>query len=184
MAKTKFPFEQAIAIAQSIEQILAPACDRIIIAGSLRRQRPAVGDIEILYIPKYREIREGLFDTALVNEADEILTRLLDERCITKRRNEKGSEMWGDKNKFARHEASGIPVDFFSACEACWFNYLVCRTGPSESNIRIAAKAKDRRWKWRPYGSGFQSGQQHWHVSSEREVFDFLELPYLEPKDR
>jgi DNA polymerase/3'-5' exonuclease PolX len=89
-----------------------------------------------------------------------------------------------------RHVASGIPVDLFATTEACWHNYLVCRTGPAESNIRIAAAAKARGWKWNPYGEGFSRGgplagpEEARALRSEREVFEFVGLPYTEPEER
>ncbi len=84
--------------------------------------------------------------------------------------------MWGEKNKLAVHVASGVPVDLFAATEANWFNYLVCRTGPGESNIAIASAAKAMGWQWHPYGTGFSRpvglGTEGRAVASEREVFE------------
>lgn len=43
-------------------------------------------------------------------------------------------------------------------------------------------------WKWRPYASGFSKqtlGGEEWHpVTSEREVFEFVGLPFKEPWER
>jgi DNA polymerase/3'-5' exonuclease PolX len=39
-------------IADRVRDLLAPHCDRIEIAGSIRRQKADVGDIEIVAIPK------------------------------------------------------------------------------------------------------------------------------------
>lgn len=49
----KRPYEQALPVAQEIVGKLRPYCHSIEIAGSLRRQRPLVGDIEIVAMPKY-----------------------------------------------------------------------------------------------------------------------------------
>ncbi len=46
------PFEKALEIAKSMMEDLQPYCERIQIAGSLRRRRPEVGDIEMVAIPK------------------------------------------------------------------------------------------------------------------------------------
>ncbi|MBU2597552.1 MAG: hypothetical protein KJ757_08345 [Planctomycetes bacterium] len=45
--------QKAKAIAEELKSLLEPACERITIAGSIRRQKPDVGDIELLCIPKY-----------------------------------------------------------------------------------------------------------------------------------
>ena len=48
----KIPLSKAKKWADRIVEILAPHCDRIEIAGSIRRQKPTIGDIEIVCIPK------------------------------------------------------------------------------------------------------------------------------------
>ena len=84
-----------------------------------------------------------------------------------------------------RHVPSGIPVDLFATTEACWFNYLVCRTGGADNNLAICFAAQRAGWKWTPYGPGFTRGSGEVHlVRSEREVFEFVGLPYLEPEQR
>ena len=52
MNKQKLPLAQARQIAESVIVRLEPYCERIEIAGSIRRQKPEVGDIEIVAIPK------------------------------------------------------------------------------------------------------------------------------------
>jgi DNA polymerase/3'-5' exonuclease PolX len=47
----KRPYAQMMTIARAVVERLRPACQRIEIAGSLRRHRPMVGDIEICAIP-------------------------------------------------------------------------------------------------------------------------------------
>jgi len=85
----------------------------------------------------------------------------------------------------AVHVGSGIPVDFFTATEENWFNYLVCRTGSAENNIEIAKAAQAKGWMWQPYGKGFIDKSGEWHQpKSEEEVFTLVGLPYLAPKDR
>jgi len=47
-----FATEVARTVAQKIVEELRPACDRIEIAGSLRRGNPAVHDIDLVLLPK------------------------------------------------------------------------------------------------------------------------------------
>ena len=186
--KPKFKRSQAWTVAKLACDFLRPFTERLIVAGSLRRRKPEVGDVEILYIPKFSTEPEGLFDTRSVNTVDRKLEEMLQVGTICKRLTVRGSETWGDKNKLAVHAASGIPVDFFAATEASWFNYLVCRTGGAENNKRIATAAQAKGWMWNPYGPGFSRvsglGKETFTVHSERDVFDFVGLPYLEPWER
>ncbi len=50
--KTKVLLETAERIAQKYIEQLSPQCERIEIAGSIRRRKAAVGDIEIVAMPK------------------------------------------------------------------------------------------------------------------------------------
>ena len=50
--KTKRPYSQVLPIAESLVEKLRPACERIEIAGSLRREKAMVGDIEIVAVPR------------------------------------------------------------------------------------------------------------------------------------
>ena len=194
--KTKFPRAAALAVAKELCDALKPVTARLIVAGSLRRRKAEVGDVEILFVPTLEASRPkqfALLDWAgdpmvMINCAEVVLSGLLARGVLAKRKNVNGSAMWGEKNKLAVHVASGIPVDLFAATEDNWFNYLVCRTGPGESNIAIAIAAKDKGWMWNPYGIGFSRedglGRELHAVSSEREVFEFAGRPYKEPWDR
>ena len=183
--KPRFPRADAIAVARELVGFLTPAVNRLVIAGSLRRRRPAVGDVEVLYIPKFFTERDGLFDTRNVNMADLELETLLKACILRKRTTASGAEPWGPKNKFAVHTRTGIPVDLFQAAEANWWNYLVCRTGSADTNIRIASAAKAKGWTWKPYGAGFLDDHGAWRlVRSEQDVFTLAGLPYLEPWQR
>lgn len=185
-AKPRFPAHEALAVARELCAALRPVTERLIVAGSLRRRRLMVGDVEILFIPQFVQVPGDLFETAHASRADDVLNELLAAGVLAKRRNVNGTEMWGDKNKLAVHVASGIPVDLFAATELNWFNYLVCRTGPGESNIAIASAARRMGWQWHPYGAGFTKldGSDARRVASEREVFEFVGLPYREPWER
>jgi len=52
MSKKKLPLQQAQEEAQRIIELLSPDCERIEVAGSIRRKKPQVGDIELVAIPK------------------------------------------------------------------------------------------------------------------------------------
>lgn len=186
--KRKFPRAAAIAVAKEICNVLKPLCDRLVVAGSLRRRKMEVGDVEILYVPKIRMVKptdDFFAPPAPVNDVDSILISLLHVGILKKRLTMMGSETWGLKNKLAIHVKSGIPVDFFAAAEENWFNYLVCRTGGAQNNVEIASAAQRKGWKWHPYGAGFtdQHGGTHF-VMSEEEVFELAGLKYKQPWER
>lgn len=185
-AKPRFPHATGMKVAAEICRALKPACERLIVAGSLRRHKPRIGDLEILYIAK-TELRRDPFDmfgTITVDLAEETIATLEKSGILERRQNVKGSESYGPKNKLMRHCATGLPVDLFAATPLNWWNYLVCRTGPAESNMLICLAARARGWKWNPYGAGFSHEGEIRPMTSEAEVFEFVGLPYLKPESR
>lgn len=182
----KYPREVAIQAVREILEVFSPACLRVIVAGSLRRRKPQVGDAEILFIP-HTAVDTNLFgETTLVFDLTDKALELLEHRgVIAKRLNKNGYETWGPNNKLAVHVASGVPIDFFRATPENWFNYLVCRTGPAECNVAIASAARAKGLHWHPYGPGFSDNHgRAYAVASEQEVFALAGLTYREPWER
>lgn len=189
-------FENALArdVAQDFIDALSDSCERIQIAGSLRRRKPFVKDVEIVFVPKFRTgiaVRRDLFaplTAPKINLAELAIENLLRSGLIRKRQNVNGATAWGSKNKLALHGPSGIPVDLFTATPENFFNYLVCRTGGEQNNIQVASAAQARGWKWNPYGEGFSRakglGREIRAIHSEREVFEFVGIKYREPWKR
>jgi DNA polymerase/3'-5' exonuclease PolX len=192
-AKRKYPRADAIAVARELTRGLECGCVRLKVAGSLRRMKREVGDVELVYVPRWIEEADpaDLFGGGAklrVNVVDRVLGELLKLGVIEKRLNKVGRTAWGEANKLAVHVASGIPVDFFAATEENWWNYLVCRTGGAESNTAICLAAIDKGWKWNPYGEGFSRpsgiGREVRAMRSEEEVFAFVGMEYLPPAER
>lgn len=186
--KKRYPYADALAVAQSLKNAIAPFCTRIEICGSLRRKKREVGDIEILYVSKVGTRQADLLSTEEYSLANKFIDSLLALGEIAKRPSIRGFCAWGDKNRLGVHVASGIAVDFFATSEICWWNSLVCRTGGKDSNLLITTTAQRLGYSFEAYGSGFRSIQGdrggHHETTSERDVFEFISLPYLQPEDR
>jgi DNA polymerase/3'-5' exonuclease PolX len=185
--KQRYPLADARAVAADLCRALEPHCERITVAGSIRRQKPTVGDIELLFIPRFgsRVVAPELFPRHC-DLAALAIEELLRQQILSKRPNKNGGTAWGEKNKLAVHRPTGIPVDLFTATPHNWFNYLVCRTGGAENNRQIAMAAQARGWKWNPYGAGFErvAYYERFEVRAEEDVFQFVNLPYLAPEAR
>lgn len=167
---------KARGIAAQLVELLAPSCERIEIAGSIRRRKPEVGDIELLCIPRYGHGGTDALDLKL--------RRLIAIGTLTYRLNKKGSKVYGPKNKLLTHTPSGIGVDVFSTTAVCWPVALVVRTGSAEMNKRIANAALRRGLHFHAYGRGFSGPRGEIICRSEREVFEAVGLPYMEPWER
>lgn len=189
--KIKHPREAALAVARELTAALRGLCEpeRFIFAGSLRRLKPEVGDIEVVYVPRIEprpdksDLLQPLVATNLV---DAQLAEWLRAGVITKRVGPRGGSAWGAVNKLALHTASGIGVDLFQANKRNFWTLLVCRTGPAELNTRICMAAEELGEQWDPY-KGFldrRSKDLLFVPESEEALFQHVRLPFLEPKDR
>jgi DNA polymerase/3'-5' exonuclease PolX len=185
---TKQRWAAAIArkVGEELVAELTPRCQQVRIAGSLRRGKPDVGDIEILYVPRSGQVHKpGELFAQPGSLADELTDRWVDAGVLIKRPNSNGSTTWGGLNKLAIHAASHMPVDLFATTTERWFVSLVVRTGSAETNIRLAGNALRRGWKLHAYGAieRADTGEQFF-PTSEREVFELCGVQYLEPSAR
>lgn len=188
--KPRFPRADALNVAREMCRAIEPVSFHLLVAGSLRRRKPTVGDVEILFIPKTadRPDASDMFGKTIRTDLGaEVIDGLLASGVLTKRPKKDGTFTWGEAIKLAVHVPSGIPVDFFTARPANWVCLTVCRTGSAQTNERICNAAIARGWKWQPYGAGFEDRHTNRQVKicrTERDVFESVQLPYLEPWDR
>lgn len=168
--KQKFQLKHASEIAEDLLVQLAPHCTRIQIAGSIRRKKPQVGDIEILSIPKTQQT--GLFDDvqSTCYEVCKIINSF--------------EKIKGDPTaRYAqRVHPSGICIDFFLVNELNWGYQLAIRTGSAEFSFRLACR-------WTQLGYHGHNGFLHKDgkvipVREEIDLFNLLQLDWVEPEDR
>jgi len=163
--------EKASAIAKDLVYYLTPGVNRITIAGSIRRQKSQVGDIELLVIPR-------------ANYLDKILDDLMVQGILAMRLNKRGYRMYGPKNKLMVHLPSGMAVDLFSTTEANWGMALFVRTGPKEWNIRAMSRFRELGMQGHAYGGVTDEEGNEVDCPDEQSVFRLLGWPYVPPERR
>jgi DNA polymerase/3'-5' exonuclease PolX len=141
----RFPLTLAREVAERLEARLVPFCERIQIAGSIRRKKTQVKDIELVLIPKLELVATGLFE----EDADPCsavkleLDRMLAAGECEQRFNSEGRLIgWGERRQALVYE--GIPVDIFGVLPpAQWGVILMIRTGPADySKAMVTQKSK------------------------------------------
>jgi DNA polymerase/3'-5' exonuclease PolX len=167
--------------------MLQPFCERIQLAGSMRRKRALVGDIEVLCIPKFEQhTPPGEMFSQSTNMVNACITDFLQRGILSLRVKVDNTVANGDKLKLLKDTASGISLDLFITDPPSWFSILVCRTGGKDNNAAIATKAKAMGYRWMMGGEGFL----HLHtnritpIRSEEDVYSFVGMPYLKPEER
>ena len=125
--KVKYPLEKMQYLAEDFVRLLRPYCTRIEIAGSIRRKRSEVGDIEIVCIPKSLMVPSGdLLDPLKEVRVPGFVTII-----------ENYEKVKGDpaKGKYTqRILPGGIKCDIFIAERSNWGYILVLRTGGATFN--------------------------------------------------
>lgn len=122
-------------------------CNKIEIAGSVRRLKPMPGDIELVVEPAYQYPQATfLSETADrgINLFDAHLDTLLTQGVLEKRYDTKGHPRWGARAKLAVffYENKPVKVDIFSVIEpAEWGAIFAIRTGPGAFNKRLVQHA-------------------------------------------
>jgi DNA polymerase (family 10) len=155
--------------AAKVVEILAPMCEQIAVAGSIRRRRPQVGDIDLVIQPKAG--RRAEIKATCMAWKPMVLT---------------------DGNMNFLFILKSVQIDIFFADEAggdlfChpsnFGTLLVCRTGSKEFNVWLATEAKKNGVRWNPYRGVVCRGQV---VASakEEDVFAAIGVPFLDPKER
>ena len=182
----RWPYSEALAVAEELRDFLAGACKRIEIAGSLRRQREDVGDIELLCIPLELGLALG------VDTLDRAIQTLMVHDVLALRPDVKGRTTYGSQNKLMLHVLSGIGVDIFSTTTEHWGMAMVVRTGSAEFNIKMMARFRQLGFQGHAYPWNGK-GKQHGSISTpngeidcptEEDVFRVLGWQYIDPRER
>jgi len=160
--------EIADAIYQSLEKL--ESVQRIEIAGSLRRSKETIGDIDILIAAEEQHI-STLFDVFTGHErVTEILGR-------------------GDTKSSVR-TAEGRQVDLRIVKPDEFAAALMYFTGSKEHNVVMRSRARDRGMSLNEYGlfklnkQGETDWQQPQQVKSETDIYQKLELHFIPPELR
>ena len=190
----------AIRIARQLVSMLEDSCERIEIAGSIRRGKPRVKDIELVCLPKLLPVREGqadLFDESAgemtLNVLDEKLQGWLKRGMFRERPDKDGRTAWGPSLKRALYWE--VPVDIFSVlAPAQWGLIYMIRTGsgvgPEGSPLNGFGPAMLARWK-KVSGGGFsRGGCLHMPngvkvlTPEEEDVFRVCRMEWVPPEER
>ena len=179
--KTKMPYVEALAIAQDIVRILEPACERIEIAGSIRRKKTEVGDIEVVAIPTRIPIYD-LFGEE-IGEGLKLNDAIPSEWLCTKN---------GDKYKqfvlpCAASSPQGCNLDLFLVTPETWGVVFTLRTGNWEFSKRLVTKKQ--KGGYMPDYMACKDARLWSHgealdTPEEADVFKAIGRPWTEPEDR
>src|SRR5712691_4090084 len=125
--KHTYTLEEARSIAKFLTgPMLANFSERMMIVGSIRREREYVHDIDLVAIPKF-EMRETWFAPKSANVLHERVLELIHGGTFLPRVRKDGKTMVGEGVAFVSYE--GMPLDIYYATPETWGGLVLIRTG-------------------------------------------------------
>ena len=165
----RITLERAKRIAERVDRQLRPLSDKLIIAGSVRRRRPEIGDIEFVMLPRHAEWSSDI-------------------ESVAKALEKKGYDV-GPKVRKAVKYLNGVKIEIYIAHDLMEMgSMLFMYTGDQQFNIAMRRKAKSMGYLLNQYGIFTRDpGKQRRTVlesPDERAFFEFLKVPYHTPRER
>jgi len=164
----KFSYKEAYSIAANIIELLQPYSIRCEIAGSIRRKKSEVKDIEIVCIPK--PYQTGLFQDGIAE-------------VVNQWQKVKGELEYGGCKYTQRILPQGIKLDLFFAEKENWGLIFAIRTGSAEYSHKILANAWVKKGYKSEGGYLFQNGKK-FEVHEEKDLFKRIGVEYVAPEHR
>lgn len=170
----RMQLREALAIAETVLDRLRPVIARGVIVGSLRRERPDVGDIELLVEPIATPTLFGEPDS----DSDAIRRRVeLDVGHV---------RMGGSRHlRAALYDEPAIAVEIFiRRAPAAWGSLLAIRTGPAELGAVAMRRLRDRGYVHIDGHVIVESTRATVPTETEEQFFALADLPCVLPNRR
>ena len=177
--KTKMPLHEAAVLAREIMGLLAPFCERIEIAGSIRRRKAEVGDIELVAISQTM-VSTDLFgnERGTVTVLDHQVSRLV---------RKKGWRFIQNGQKYKQIDLGSCCLDLFITDRDQWGVIFLLRTGSAEFSHWFVTRRSE--------GGGLPShmriqdgrlwiGGQVADTPEESDVFEKTGICWVSPNER
>lgn len=170
-------YSEALFHAEALKKELAPHCVRIEIAGSIRRMKSQVKDIEIVCIPKPFESEGTMFQSGLAE-------------VLHKYELSKGLLEYG-KTRYTQRILPvcgplGLVADIFICNESNWGLTMVYRTGSTEFNMKWLKLAKSLHYHMEN-NQMFIVGRKNRSaiaIPEEMDLFTRLGMKFISPIER
>lgn len=133
----RIPLDVAGKIADALGAELNPGCERVDVAGSIRRRRPEVGDIELLCIPRWHT---DLLGAPLASKVVDELRRLVADNVLADRDADGRRLPSGERYRQYIIVSLGCKLDLYATHACAWGLMLALRTGPASFSQSLVTR--------------------------------------------
>jgi hypothetical protein len=155
--KGEVPIEKAVGIAEAAQRRLMADSEAVLIVGSVRRQEPLAGDVDLLVLPKD-------------------LHRML--RALEK-------EGFKGTDRMQRKMVNGVLLELYLAHSANEMGALeLFTTGDRSFMDHMRSVAREQHWTLDRYALLDDQGKTILQSPDERDYFDALGVAWLAPEER
>ncbi len=160
--------EEAERIAKHIREA-GDAVESVTPAGSLRRGRETVGDLDILVVMRPGRDKQ--------KDIDAVAEHILKYPGI-------GQTLAHGENKVSFQLQSGLQVDVRLLEKNCFGAAVMYFTGSKAHNVALRGRANDMGWTLNEYALTTLKGGRNVASKTEEEIYAKLKLDYVEPELR
>lgn len=181
--KPKWELEEAKAIALRVRERIAPACERVEVAGSIRRGKPQIGDIEFVVIPRFEtKAVDDMFGTVQSPKRNvlwDLLDGLSDKKLVDYTKA-------GDRyRQFQFMDEPAIQIDLFTCSRDNWGWIYLVRTGSATFSHHIASRLNASGYTSTDgWICGGQGSMDRIETPREEDVFALARETYRPPGER
>jgi DNA polymerase (family X) len=159
---TRLEIAKAQILAKQVETIIKPLCDKLELVGSIRRQKPTVGDVDFVVVATdicWHKITQALKKAKVICAGKSVI-----------------KINYGYENCF-------FQVDFYRATEQTFGIQEIIRTGSADHNMWLAGYSQSRGFRLK-YSEGLIKNEVAVAGETEESVFAALGLHCPEPQFR
>jgi DNA polymerase (family 10) len=165
--KKRMPLQEAESISKTVLNALKeiPHVQQAIVAGSLRRKKETIGDIDILLTAESRQWKKIINRFVQLPIVEKVLAA-------------------GSTRASVLLKGNHVQVDIRIVHENEFGAALLYFTGSKEHNILLRTLAKKRGWKINEYGLFEEKTGRRLAGETEQEIYQLLGLRYIPPEKR
>jgi DNA polymerase/3'-5' exonuclease PolX len=178
LAEARAAAEELVALFKTTDIV------KIEIAGSIRRGKPEVKDIEIVVEPYVPTDLFGVADPLAQTKFDALIAREVAAKRILRRFNEQGgAQAYGPKFKALSYK--GIPLDLFVVRHpAQWGAVFAIRTGPGDFSKYLVTACRSMGLKCEEGRLVRISDGSVFNTPTEEDFFRACGVPWCPPEQR